>query len=180
MAAAPSTADIDRVDTERDSLRIHCIKIRGWCVYRLCRFRRVMSTLRRSVCIDTGYFSCNKSYCRSRLPGPVWISIQKKCSNRLSFFAEIAFEHIPPSLPVPVTSIAKIALDAMQPGMNPCAFGTRILLGDVVSGIPFPAQPVPHGPEQGDISRWRVAGLHAVKKDSDVFIHDMPLSQVSL
>jgi hypothetical protein len=108
----------------------------------------------------------------------MWTSIQKKCGNRLSFFAEIAFGHIPPSLPVPVTGIAKIALDAMQPAMNPCAFGARILLGDVASGVPFPTQPVPHGPEQGDGSRRRGAGLHAVKKDSDVFMHDLAFVQL--
>jgi hypothetical protein len=43
------------------------------------------------------------------------------------------------SPPIPVTGIGDIALDAMQPGVDPCAFGTRIILGDVVSGLPFAA-----------------------------------------
>lgn len=89
---------------------------------------------------------------------------QKKRGNRRSFLREIAFGRVPPSLPVPIPRIGKIALDAMQPGMYPCAFLARILLGDVVSGLPFPAQPVPHGPEQRDGNCRRIAGLHVVKK----------------
>jgi hypothetical protein len=70
-----------------------------------------------------------------------------KCGNGLSFLAEIAFGHVPLSAPIPVAGVVQIALDAMQPGVNPCAFGARIVLGDLVSCLSFPVQPVPHGPE---------------------------------
>jgi hypothetical protein len=39
---------------------------------------------------------------------------------------------------------------------------------------------VPHGPEQGDGSRRRGAGLHAVKKDSDVFMHDLAFVELKV
>jgi hypothetical protein len=90
--------------------------------------------------------SCQASCSRSG-PPLVRSAFEKKRRNRLSFLAWIAFGHVPLSPPIPVTGIGDIALDAMQPGMDPCAFGTRIILGDVVSGLPFPAQSVPHGPE---------------------------------
>lgn len=99
-------------------------------------------------------------------------AFEKKRRNRLSFLAWIAFGRVSMSLPIPVTGIGDIALDAMQPGMDPCAFGTRIILGDVVSGLPIPAQSVPDGPEQWDGRRWRGPGLQAVKKGSDLSIHE--------
>jgi hypothetical protein len=67
--------------------------------------------------------------------------------NRLPFLTGIPFGRVPLSPPIPVTGIGDIALDAMQPRMDPCAFGTHIVLGDLVSGLPFPAQFVPRGPE---------------------------------
>ena len=47
---------------------------------------------------------------RSGTPSP---PAQKKRGNRRSFLAEIAFGRVPPSLPVPIPGIGKIALDAM-------------------------------------------------------------------
>jgi hypothetical protein len=79
------------------------------------------------------------------IPEPRGSVLQKKHGNRLSFLAEIAFGRVPPRLPIPIAGIGKIALDAMQPSMDPCTFGARIVLSDVVSGVPFPAEPVPHG-----------------------------------
>src|SRR5215475_13226515 len=99
-------------------------------------------------------------------------AFEKKSRNRLSFLAWIAFGRVPMSPPIPVTGIGDIALDAMQPGMDPCAFGTRIILGDVVSGLPLPAQSVPHGPKQWDGRRRRGTGLQTVKKGSDLRIHE--------
>jgi hypothetical protein len=72
---------------------------------------------------------------------------QKKCGDGLSLLAEITFGYVPLSPPIPIAGIGKIALDAMQPGMNPCTFRARIVLGDLVSGLPFPVQPVPHRAE---------------------------------
>jgi hypothetical protein len=72
-------------------------------------------------------------------PPSVRSVFEKKRRNRLSFLAWIAFGRVPMSPPIPVTGIGDIALDAMQPGVDPCAFGTRIILGDVVSGLPFAA-----------------------------------------
>src|SRR5262249_44527321 len=74
-------------------------------------------------------------------------AFEKKHRNRLSFLAGIAFGRVPVSPPIPVPGIGDIALDAMQPGMGPRPFGTRIVLGDLVSGLQFPAQSVPYGPE---------------------------------
>src|SRR5690349_13274473 len=85
---------------------------------------------------------------RAYLGGPlVRSTFEKKRRNRLSFLAGIAFGRVPVSPPIPVPGIGGIALDAMQPGMDPRAFGTRIVLGDLVSGLPFPAQSEPYGPE---------------------------------
>jgi len=47
---------------------------------------------------------------RSGIPSP---PAQKKRGNSRSFLAEIAFGRVPPSLPVPIPGIGKIALDAM-------------------------------------------------------------------
>jgi len=90
--------------------------------------------------------SCQAS-CSRGGPPLARSAFEKKRRNRLSFLAWIAFGRVPLSPPIPVTGISGIALDPMQPGMDPCAFGTRIILGDVVSGLPIPAQSVPHGPE---------------------------------
>src|SRR5215468_12489616 len=96
-----------------------------------------------------GDYSCTAS-CSRGGPPLVRSAFEKKRRNRLSFLTWIAFGRVPLSPPIPVTGIGDITLDAMQPSMDPCAFGTRIILGEVVSGVPFPAQSVPHGPEQWD------------------------------
>jgi hypothetical protein len=54
------------------------------------------------------------------------------------------------------------------------------LLGDVLSGLPFPAQPVPDDPEQGEGNCWGIPSLHVVKKGSDVCIHNMLLAELKL
>jgi hypothetical protein len=74
-------------------------------------------------------------------------ALQKKRCNGLRFLAEITFGHVSLSLPIPVARIGQIALDAMQPSMDPRTFDARIVLGDFMSGLPFPAQSVPHGSE---------------------------------
>jgi hypothetical protein len=74
-------------------------------------------------------------------------ALQKKRCNGLPFLAEITFGDVPPSLPIPVAGIGRIALDAMQPSMDPRTLSARIVLGDLMSGLPFPAQSVPHGSE---------------------------------
>ena len=68
----------------------------------------------------------------------------------------------------------KIALHAVQPGMDPCAFSARVVLGDLVSRLPFPVQSVPHGPDQGDGTCRRFTALETVKKGSDFCIHETP------
>ena len=75
------------------------------------------------------------------------IIISEETCDSLSFLDEIAFGHLPLSAPIPVAGVVQIALDAMQIGVDPCAFGARIVLGDLVSGLPFPVHSVPHGPE---------------------------------
>ena len=74
-------------------------------------------------------------------------AFQKKRGNGLSFLVEIAFGDIPPGLPIPVAGVGEIALDAMQPSVDPRTSRARIVLGDLMSGFPFAAQSVPYGPE---------------------------------
>src|SRR5258707_13719245 len=74
---------------------------------------------------------------------------------------------------------ARFSLGSMQAGMDPCAFGTRIILGDVVSGLPIPAQSVPHAPEQWNGRRRRGTGLQTVKKGSDLCIHEYHPSETA-
>jgi hypothetical protein len=74
-------------------------------------------------------------------------ALQKKRCNRLPFLAKITFGHVPLSLPIPIAGIGQIALDAMQPSMDPRTFKARIVLGDLMSGLPFSPQSVPHGSE---------------------------------
>jgi hypothetical protein len=93
-----------------------------------------------------GDHSCQAS-CSRGGPPLVRSVFEKERSNGPSFLTGISVGNVPLSPPIPVTGIGDIALDAMQPCMDPCAFGTRIVLGDLVSGLPFPAQSVPHGPE---------------------------------
>jgi hypothetical protein len=95
---------------------------------------------------------------------------RKKRGNGPSFLAEIAFGRVPLSAPIPAVGIGKIALHAMQPRMDPCAFGARIVLGNLVSGLPFPVQSVPHGPEQWGGNRRRVPGLVSRKAATSAFM----------
>src|SRR5258707_15191653 len=100
--------------------------------------------------------------------------------RRMALTAKAAVSGSVPTLTQPVLLLmsytpygtARFSLGSMQPGMDPCAFGTRIILGDVVSGLPIPAQSVPHGPEQWDGRRRRGTGLQTVKKGSDLCIHE--------
>jgi hypothetical protein len=98
-------------------------------------------------------------------------AFQKKRGNGLSFLSEIAFGHVSTSLPIPVASIGKIALHAMQPGMDPGTFGTHIVLGDLMSGAPLPMQSVPYGPHQRGSRRQRSACPQTLKKGSDIGLH---------
>ena len=166
-------------------------QVRPWCS--IGRDGSLSADGFRAVTEATG--RCGRKMCLSRLGSSslaqmvggrgcsagrlalVRAAFEKKRRNRLSFLARIAFGRVPLSPPIPVTGIGDIALDAMQPGMDPCAFGTRIILGDVVSGLPIPAQSVPHGPEQWDGNRRWVAGLQSVKKGSDFCIHKMTFAE---
>jgi hypothetical protein len=111
--------------------------------------REVLTLLRDAPTSRARYDGDNScpASCSWSSPPLVRSAFEKKRRNRPSFLAWIAFGRVPLSPPIPVTGIGDIALDAMQPGMDPCAFGARIILGDVVSGLPFPAQSVPHSPE---------------------------------
>jgi len=57
---------------------------------------------------------------------------------------------------IPVVGVAEIAFNAVQPGVDPGAFGVVLRLCELVRGLPVAAQAVPDGAnEKSDRVRFR-------------------------